>query len=104
MLDGKELAGAPEAGLDLVGDQQDPVPLGQLAQGAQEIERRRNEAALAEYGLDDDRGNSLGGDGRFEQLVECGERQLGAPAAVLIRKGRLVDLRGVRAEVLLVGV
>jgi len=31
MLDGKELARAPEPGLDLVGDQKDPVPLGQLA-------------------------------------------------------------------------
>src|SRR4029077_14192991 len=51
MLDGEELAGAAETGLDLVGDQKYAVPLSQCAQGAQNIERRRHEAALAEDGL-----------------------------------------------------
>src|SRR5206468_50527 len=65
--------------------------------------RRRDEAALAENGLDDDRRDALGRDVGFEELLERGDRALAAPAAIFIRKGGLVDLGRVGAEVLLVG-
>src|SRR6266851_8929605 len=104
MLDGEELACAPETGLDLVGDQKDPVLLGDLAKLAKEGDWGRDESALAEHRLDDDRRHALGGDGRFEKGLQRGERLLRAPAAVLVGERGLVDLRRVRSEVLLVRV
>ena len=74
MLDGEELAGAAEPGLDLVGDEQDAVLLGHLPQLAQELERCGHEAPLAKDGLDDDGGHSLGRHLRFEEVVQGGER------------------------------
>src|SRR6266851_2114576 len=59
MLDGEELAGPAETGLDLVGDEHDAVALGELAQRPQELRWRGDEAALAEDRLDDDRGDPL---------------------------------------------
>ena len=47
-LDGEEAAGAAVAGLDLVGDQQDAVLVGNLAQRRQERRRWDDVAALAE--------------------------------------------------------
>jgi hypothetical protein len=64
--DREQLPGAPEARLDLVGDQQDPVLPGDLAQARQEGRRRDDVATLAEHGLDDDRGHPL----RVHHLVE----------------------------------
>ena len=60
VLDREELAGAAEAGLDLVGDEHDAVLPGQLAQPAHEVERRRHKAAFAKHRLDDDRRHTLG--------------------------------------------
>ena len=50
---GEELAGAADAGLDLVKDQQQALVIADLAQGAQEFGRNRMHAALALQGLDD---------------------------------------------------
>ena len=55
VLDREHLAGPPEPGLDLVGDEQDPVLAGDLAEARQEARRRDDVAALAEDRLDDDR-------------------------------------------------
>ena len=64
------LPGAPEAGLDLVDDQQDAVLVADLAQSAQELEGRDVEAALALDRLDDDRGDARRLDVRLEQELE----------------------------------
>ena len=61
VADGEQLAGPPEAGLDLVGDEQDPVLAGDLAEARQEGRRRDDVAALAEDRLDDDRGHPARG-------------------------------------------
>src|SRR5260370_25333513 len=104
MLDGEELACAPETGLDLVGDQKDPVFLCDLAKLAEEGDGGRDEPALAEDRLDDDRRHALRRDGRLEKGFQRGERLLRAPASVFVWERRLVNLRGVRSEVLLVGI
>src|SRR6266851_4656454 len=97
------ITATPEAALDLVRDQQDPVAGGELAQPAQEVGRGRDESALAQDRLDDHGGDPLWRDLGVEQALERGEGFLGVPASILVRKGRLVDLGRVRAEVLLVG-
>ena len=81
--DREHLAGPPEAGLDLVGDQQDPVLAGDLAQPRQEARRRHDVAALAEDRLDDDRRDVLGVDELVERQVE-----LGLPVAGAVASGR----------------
>ena len=57
MLEGPHPAGPPVAGLDLVGDEQDAVPVGERPQAPQERGRRRDVAALALDGLDEERGH-----------------------------------------------
>src|SRR5437667_240891 len=86
MLDGEELAGAPEARLDLVRDEEHPVTVAQLTQLAHEVEWRGDEAALAEHGLDDDRGDSLRGDLRLEEALEVAHRGLRRPAGVCVAR------------------
>ena len=55
MLDREHFAGAGEAGLDFVGDEQDAVLFAQLLQFAQEFVGGDIEPALALHRLDDDR-------------------------------------------------
>src|SRR5207237_148489 len=59
VLDGEELARAAEPGLDLIRDEEDAVALGELTQLAQEVEGCGHGSALAQDGLDDDRGDSI---------------------------------------------
>ena len=66
-----------EAGLHLVDDHDDPVVVADPADPLHELRRRRDEAALALDGLDDDRRDRLGGDLRDQRALERGER-LGA--------------------------
>ena len=106
VLDGEHLAGPPEAGLDLVGDEQDPVLAGDLAEARQEPGRWHDVTALAEDRLDDDRGHPVG----VDELVE-GQVELGLPVAgagigrvgatrrpIAIRVGGVVDAAGQRLE------
>ena len=55
MLDREQFAGAGEAGLDLVGDQEDAVLVADAAELDQKLGRRDVEAAFALDRLDDDR-------------------------------------------------
>ena len=107
MPDGEELTGTSEAGLDLVGHEQDAVGVGDLAQPAQEARRRHDVAALAEDGLDDERGDLVGEDDLVEEQVEAllpvagagvdGVGAAGRPIAV--RVVGVVDGAGQRLEV-----
>ena len=54
-------AGPPEAGLHLVGDEDDPVLVADPAQPLDEGGRSRNEATFALLGLEDDGGDVLSG-------------------------------------------
>ena len=76
VLDREHLAGPPEPGLDLVGDEQDAVLAGDLAEPGQEPRRRDDVPALPEHRLDDDGGHPV----RVDELVE-GQVELGLPVA-----------------------
>ena len=69
----REAASGPrESALDLVGDQQHPMLVAQLAQPSQQLRRRDIEAALALHRFDDDRGNALGRiDVSLEQAIDA---------------------------------
>ena len=54
VLDGEELAGAPEAALHLVGDEQDALVVEDLLDGLEVAGRRHDDAALAHHGLGDE--------------------------------------------------
>ena len=104
VLDREDPAGAPEAGLDLVDDEDDPVLVADPAHALAELGRRDDEAAFALYRLDHDRGDVLGGDLRDERALERRERVCGARAAVLVRERHAVDLGRERPEPRLVRV
>ncbi len=87
---GEQLAGAPEAGLHLVGHEQDPVPGRDLPQSGQERGRRHPVAALAENGLDHERGHPGGHHHLREQLLELGLPVAGAGAGVVRSPGGAV--------------
>ncbi len=71
MLDGEEPSGAPEAGLDLVGGEEDAVLLGDLAEARQERPRRHDVAALPDDRLHDDEGHLVGLDDLVEEQVQA---------------------------------
>ena len=99
---GEETAGAADAGLHLVENQQQAVLVAQLAQAAQALRRHRTHAALALDRLDQD-GGGLGTDGRLQRgmiterhLVEALDLRAEAFKILLLAAGR--D-RGQRAAV-----
>ncbi|CVN11728.1 Uncharacterised protein [Streptococcus pneumoniae] len=103
-LGGEPGAGAGDAGLDLVRDEQDVVGLAPLDHGRQEALGRDDEAALALDRLHDHGGQVVGTD----LLLQRGDgalRGLGAGQAVPQRvgAGHAVDLGGERSEAVLVG-
>src|SRR6185369_16896237 len=59
VVDGEPLPGPPEAGHDLVGDEQDAVPVADLAQALHVAVGRDEDPVGAHDGLDDDRGDRL---------------------------------------------
>ncbi len=71
---GKQLAGAPDAGLDLVEDQQQAVLVAQLPERPHEFPGCQPQTALALHRLDEDRSRCIG-DCRL-QGVEVAERHL----------------------------
>ena len=73
-LIGEQLAGAADAGLHLVEDQQQAVLVAELAQRPQELRRHHAHAALAHDRLDQDRGG-LRTDRALDRL-EVAERHL----------------------------
>ena len=93
VLHGEHLAGAPVAGLHLVGDQQNAEFAGQLTEARQEAGRRHNVATLAEDRLHDDGGNIFGaGEGVQREIP------LLLPAAAASRAGAWGARNGVIAR------
>ena len=103
VLEREQLAGAGEAGLDLVGDEDDAVLVAERAQRVQEIGRRDVEAAFALHRLDDDAGDrrrvGLILEDRLEGLQALGRRG----AVIEVREGDVVDVGREGTEALLVG-
>ena len=102
VLDRPHRPGAPDAGLDLVVDVEDPVRGAQLLQPPREVERHRDEAALALHRLEHDAGHGRGVDLGLEEAPQPVERLVGADAAELVGRRRAVDLGRERAEPALV--
>ena len=99
-----EAAGAAEAGLDLVRDEQDAVLVGQLPQARQEPGRRHDVAALADDRLDDEGGDppgvdQLGEQGRHGGLPVVPQRLVITATAVRIGIRRVVHGARQRLEV-----
>ena len=98
---GEPVAGAAEAGLDLVGDEQDPVGRAPLGDGREEAGCRDDEPALALDRLDQDAAGVVHADLALDLLDGPGGR-LGAGhalgVAVGVRHGDPVDLGGERPE------
>ena len=103
MFHGEELAGAAEARLDFVGDQQDAVVVAELAQAHHEFLRRDVEAAFALHRLDDDGGDARGLHIGLEQPLDGMHRVLHRDALVRDREGHMPDARRHGAELGLVG-
>src|SRR5205085_10117790 len=92
VLDGEHPAGAPEAGLYLVDDEEDPLAVADRTQPLHELRRGDDETALALHRLDDDRSDGLGGDLRRERALERLQRVARGDPAVLVRERDAVDL------------
>ncbi len=104
MLDREHPAGAPEAGLHLVDDEDDAVLVADPPDPREELPRRDDEAALPLHGLDHDGGDALGGDLCHEGPLERGEGLGGRGPAVVVGEGDAVHLGRERAEPRLVRV
>ncbi|EAU67297.1 hypothetical protein STIAU_4929 [Stigmatella aurantiaca DW4/3-1] len=93
---------AREAGLHLIGNEQDAVLVAQLSQAPHQLGGRHVEAALSLHRLDEDGRHPLGLDVRLEEVLKRPERVLHADAVQGDRKGHMVDLRRKRPEACLV--
>ena len=102
MFEREHLAGAAEAGLDFIDDQQDGVLVAELAQRLHEGHRSHVEAALALHQFDDDGGDALRVDIGLEQVLQALERIIDADAMQIDRERCVVHVGRQRAEVELV--
>jgi hypothetical protein len=103
MLHGEELAGAAEAGLDFIGDEQDAVLVAERAQLHHQFLRRDVEAAFALHGLDDDGGHALRLHVTLEQQLDAVDRVFHRDALVGDGEGHMPDAGRHGAELGLVG-
>ena len=104
MLDREHLAGAGEAALHLVDDEQDAVAVAERTQLAQERRWRDVEAAFSLHRFDDQCGDTLRVDIVLEEVFDRRQRRLHADAVVLHRERCVVDVGQHRAEACFVGV
>ena len=102
MLEAEPGAGATEAGLHFVEDQNDAMLLGQLAQCLEKLRWRGEEATIALHRLDEDSGHALRRDLGGEQFVQGGQRHVAGETAIGVGVRGVKHLGG-HAEILLVG-
>ncbi len=98
VLHREHAAGTAEAGLHLVGDEDDAVAVADRPQPLHVRARRGDEPTLAELWLDHDGSHVLRRDVRLEDPLEPLQRLGRARPAVLVRVRRPVDLRRERAH------
>src|SRR6266702_3987087 len=108
VLDGPPLSGSAGAGLDVIGDQQNAMPVADAPNLLQENVGRDDVAAFALDRLQNDCGNLFGRQRGLEQLVfdetRAGEperfrgRQSFVAAAIRVRIGNVSDARNERRE------
>jgi hypothetical protein len=92
VLEAEEAPGAPDAGLDLVEDQQQALVPGQRPQVTQEVVARRIDAGLALDGLEHDP-DRLRGDRSLDR-VQVAERHLGEARDLGLEQGLPCGLAG----------
>ena len=103
MLHGEELAGAAEAGLDFIGNEQNAMLVAKLAQLHHQFLRCDVEAAFALHGLDDDGCHALRLDVRLEQPLDGMHRIIDGDALVGHGERHVPHARRHGAELCLVG-
>ena len=103
MLDGEPGAGAAEARLDFIGDEQDAVLVADRAQRLPHLGRDGNVAAFAQHRFEDDRGDAARVRIGQEQRLETLDRVLDRDAVARIGEGGSEDVGGEGTHVLLVG-
>ena len=106
MFRGKPLAGAGETGLHFVGDEENAVLAADILQQLEVVARRNDEAAFAENGFGDNRGDGFRSDGTLESVFQAmGEGFRGSSyfAPVGIGKRNTVNVAGKGLEAGFVG-
>ena len=103
MLDPEQFPGAGKAGLDFIGDQQEPVGIGQRAQSLQEFGGGNMEPAFALHRLDDHRGHALGLDIGGKQVLDRGQALFHGVAVDPGGERRVEHFGRHRADLALVG-
>src|SRR5215467_8253753 len=101
MLAGKPFAGAGEAGLNFVGDEENAVLAANVLQVLEVIARGNNEPSFAENRFGDDCGDGFGRDGTLEGVFEMVRKSFGGGSfftAIGIGIGDTVDVAGARLK------
>src|SRR5258708_7489359 len=97
MFGGEPFAGAGEAGLHFVGDEENAVLAADVLQQLEVVARGNDEAAFAENGLSDDGGDGFRSDGALEGVFEVVRKGFGGGAlfaTIGIGEGNAVDVAG----------
>src|SRR5260370_1061936 len=106
MFGGEPFAGAGEAGLHFVGNEENAALAADILQELEIIVRGNDEAAFAKNGLGNHRGNRFGGDGTLEGIFEMLREGFGGSAffsAIGISERNAVDVAGERFEAGFIG-
>src|SRR6266436_4583103 len=101
MFGGEPFAGAGEARLHFIGDEENAVFAANILQQLEIIARRNDEAAFAENGFSDDGGDGFGSDGTLEGVFEIMRESFRGGTffgAVGIGERNAVDVAGKRLE------
>src|SRR6266851_8670148 len=99
MFGREPFAGAGEAGLHFVGDEENAALAADILQELEVASRWNDEAAFAKNGLGDHGSDGFGSDGAFEGIFEMMREGFGGGAlfaTVGIGKGNAVDVAGER--------
>src|SRR5467141_1516973 len=101
MFGGEPFAGAGEAGLHFIGDEENAVFAADILEELEIIARRNDEAAFAKNGFGDDGSDGFRSDGTLEGIFEIMRKSFGRSAffaAIGIGERNAVDVAGERLE------